>query len=143
MKIDRARLKNGLWFTDEDGRFIPYSREVHPDGAVYAHSCFPLEIRESIYRIRKDGGYGEKNRVMTGCTHLSRESGKLAVAMVNSGDYDLSDALAILAQACERCVNVLWNKYLPDEDGYEEFSEEWHKANTVCDFCRDLEVQDG
>lgn len=143
MKIDKARLKHGLWFTDSGGNYIPYNGEVRPQGAMYAHSCFPLEIRENIYRIRDDGGYGDKDRIMTGCTSLSRASGKLAVAMVNSGDYDLTEALAVLAQGCERCVNVLWNKYLPDEDGYPEFSEEWHMANTVCDFCRDLEAQDG
>ena len=135
--IIEGRLRTGLWFTDKDGNYIPYTGEIRPDGAVYAHSCFPLEVQEKIYRIRDDGGYGEKDRVLTSCTHLSRESGKLAVAMVNSGDFDLSDALAVLAQCCERCCNVLWNKYLPEEDGYEEFSEEWYKANTVCEFCKD------
>lgn len=136
--VIEGRLRTGLWFTDKDGNYIPYTGEIRPDGAVYAHSCFPLEVQEKIYRIRDDGGYGEKDRVLTSCTHLSRESGKLAVAMVNSGDYDLSDALAVLAQCCERCCNVLWNKYLPEEDGYEELSEEWYKANTVCEFCKDL-----
>ena len=137
MHIEKEKLKLGLWFTDEAGNYIPYTGEIRPEGAVYAHSCFPLEIRESIYRIRDDGGYGEKEKVVTFCTHLSRGTGRLAVAMVNSGDYDLYEALAVLAQSCERCANVLWNKYLPGEDGYEEYSEEWYKANTLCDFCKE------
>lgn len=79
---------------------------------------------------------------MTGCCHLSRSTGQLAVAMVNSGDYDLYEALAILAQSCERCCNVLWNKYLPGVDGYAEYSEEWQKCNTVCEFCREVSADD-
>lgn len=138
MKIDKSRLKAGLWFTDEDGNYIPYNGEVRPKGAVYAHSCFPLEVREEVYRIRDDGGYGGENRVFTSCTNISRDSGQLLVAMVNSGDYDLYEAMAVLARCCERCLNVIWNKYLPDVDGYPEFSREWYQANTVCEFCEYL-----
>lgn len=136
MKIDKSKLHIGIWYTDDDGNIIPKQHEaIRPDGATYAHVSFPLEIREEIYRLRLDGGYGEKERVFTGCCHLGRASGRLAVAMVNSGDYDLYEALAVLAQCCERCLNVLWNKYLPEVDGYPEYSEEWKKCNTVCDFC--------
>lgn len=137
MKLDQGKLRLGLWFTDHDGNVIPQNNAVHPEGAAYAHTCFPLEIREQCYMIREDGGYGEKDRLYTAVTHLSRASGRLAVAMVNSGDYDLYEALGILAQCCERCTNVLWNKYLPGEDGYEEYSEAWKMAGTVCDFCRE------
>ena len=71
---------------------------------------------------------------LSGC-----DDGRKAVAMVNSGDYDLYEALAVLSQCCERCCNALWNKYLPEEnEGYDEFSPEWYKANTVCDFCRNV-----
>ena len=139
MKIDKSKLKIGLWYTDADGNIVPWDEKSvdPPQGAVYAHSCWPLEIREEIYKVQKDGGYGEKDKVVAFSTHLGRASGRLAVAMVNSGDYDLYEALGVLATACERCVNVLWNKYLPKEDGYEEYSEEWKKCNTVCEFCRE------
>lgn len=138
MKIDKSKLRVGLWYTDEEGNIIPNPHDaVCPEGAVFAHSCFPLQIREEIYRIREDGGYGSKDKVLTSNVTLSRSTGKLAVAMVNSGDYDLYDALAVLAQCCERCCNVLWNKYLPEEDGYPEYSEEWKKCNTICDFCKE------
>ena len=137
MTIDKSKLKIGLWYTDEDGNRIEHTGDlVKPDNAVYAHACFPLEIREEIYKIRDDGGYGEKDHVITFTTHLSRPTGRLAVAMVNSGDYDLYEALGVLAHCCERCYNVLLYKYLKDDDGYPEYSEEWKKANTVCEFCR-------
>ena len=137
MKIDKSKLKVGLWFTDENGEVIPCDdNAVCPKGAVYAHSCWPLEIRTDTYQIQENGHYGAKDRIFTANVNMSRDMGKLAVAMVNSGDYDLYEALAVLAQACERCTNVLLNKYLPEEDGYEEYSEYWYKANTVCDFCK-------
>lgn len=60
----------------------------------------------------------------------------LILAMVNSGDYTLKEAIAVLASACERCLNVLAYKYLNGADGYAEHSEEWKKCNTVCDFCK-------
>lgn len=74
-------------------------------------------------------------------THLCTDSGKCAVAMANSGDYTIEEALSILANACERCTNVLIFKYLNGQDGYQEFSEEWKKCNTVCDFCRDAQEE--
>ena len=138
MKIDKSKLRIGLWYEDGAGNVVPSDNyAVCPDGAEYAYSCFPLEIRTDIYKLREDGHYGGRDCVLSTSTHLSRESGRLAVAMVNSGDYDLYDALGVLANACERCINVLWDKYLPGEDGYPEYSEEWKKCNTVCDFCRE------
>lgn len=139
MNIDKSKLKIGLWFTDEDGNYIPFTGDIKtPEGAVYAHSCWPLELREDVYRIREDGGYGERDRLFSAGTHIGRGNGRLIVAMVNSGDYDLYEAIGVYGSACERCTNVLWNKYLPGECGYEEFSDEWKKANTECDFCRGL-----
>ena len=61
---------------------------------------------------------------------------EVIMAMVNSGDYALEEALVVYSSACERCMNVLAYKYLNGKDGYPEHSEEWEKCNTVCDFCR-------
>lgn len=77
--------------------------------------------------------------LMTFHMHLCKLDDECVVAMVNSGDYTLREAMAVMAQACERCGNVLIHKYLNGKDGYEEFSEEWFKANTECGFCKDLE----
>ena len=115
MTIDKNKLRNGIWYEDADGnRIIAQENESCPAGAKYAHVVFPLEVRHSIYHIRRDekglGSYGDKDLIFEGSCHLCRASGRLAVAMVNSGDYELDEALAVLAQACERCVNVLWTK---------------------------------
>lgn len=139
MNIDKSKLKIGLWFTDEKGDEVPWDGEIMcPKGAKYAHTCYPLEVVENVYKIRKDGNYGEKDKIFGFNTHIGRSNGKLIVAMVNSGDYDLAEALCVYANSCERCSNVLWNKYLNDGEGYAEFSEEWKKCNTECDFCRGL-----
>lgn len=71
-------------------------------------------------------------------THIGGGNEDTIIAMVNSGDYTLSDAIAVYASSCERCMNVLTYKYSGGKDGYAEFSDEWKKANTVCDFCRGL-----
>jgi hypothetical protein len=72
--------------------------------------------------------------------YLNKGSEEVIVAMVNSGDYTLSEALAVYSNACERCANVLTYKYLNGKDGYPEFSEEWRKANTVCHFCEKIDA---
>ena len=63
------------------------------------------------------------------------------VAMVNSGDFTLEQAIYVFANSCERCMNALLYKYLDGKDGYEEYSEEWYKCGTECDFCK--EKQEG
>ena len=71
------------------------------------------------------------SEVMAGESGWSED---LALAMTNSGDYTLSEAILVAAQACERCMNALADQYGLDW-GYPEFSDEWYKANTQCEFC--------
>lgn len=56
-------------------------------------------------------------------------------AMVDSGEFTLVEAEYVYSHACERCMNVLLDKYT-GKDGYKEFSDQWYKAGTECDFCR-------
>lgn len=143
MNIDKSKLKLGIWYTDDDLNYIPYTDHLPfelPEGATLVHTCFPLSIVTDTYRLKdKSGGYGTKDKICSSETILSAAGDKLILAMVNSGKYTLSEALVILANACERCLNVLWDKYFPGEDGYPEYSEEWYNAGTVCDFCKDME----
>jgi len=62
----------------------------------------------------------------------------LALAIANSGDYRLGDAILISANSCERCMNALAYQYGLTW-GYPEYSEEWKKCNTSCDFCSNIE----
>ena len=87
MTIDKSKLKIGLWFTDDEGNIIPWNNEVHPEGATYAHSCFPLEIREHCYKIRKDGGYGTKDEVYSAISKSVADmaSGKYGIIVRSKG----------------------------------------------------------
>lgn len=85
---------------------------------------------------RKWVGSGVR-KMFTGSTHIGRGNTDLIMAMVNSGDYDLQDALLVLARSCERCGNVLTRKYLGGGHGYEEYSADWFICGTSCQFCQD------
>lgn len=87
------------------------------------------------FAFMKWGDGAETYSIMTSNTHIGNED--CVLAMANSGDYTLREAAVVYANACERCMNVLEYKYLNGKAGYEEFSEEWKKANTICDFCKD------
>ena len=51
--------------------------------------------------------------------------------------FTLGEAIIVYANDCERCMNVLCYKYLNGAEGYPEYSEEWKKCNTVCEWCKD------
>ncbi len=74
----------------------------------------------------------------TGHTYIGGGNENIILAMANSGDYTLSEAIVTWANACERCMNVLAYKYTNGNDGYAEHSEEWKKTNTTCAFCENI-----
>jgi hypothetical protein len=146
MKIDKNNLPLGLWWEDKDGNRIQCDgRASAPSIAITAHKCFPLEIRTEHYRLhdyenpdgRTSRTYHGSDRVLTTSCHIGGGNEPIILAMANSGDYTLSEALCIYAHCCERCANVLAHKYLNGADGYPEFSDEWKKCGTVCEFCKD------
>lgn len=59
----------------------------------------------------------------------------LALKLANSGEYTLSESIIVTATCCERCMNALAHRY-GLEWGYPEYSKDWYKTNTECDFCR-------
>lgn len=76
---------------------------------------------------------GHGSRVAFSCD--SSWSEDLVLAIVNSGDYTLKEAIIIAATACERCMNALAHKY-GLKWGYPEYGEEWKETGTVCQFCK-------
>lgn len=154
MNIDLTRLEKKFWFEDKNGNEVPFDS---PEACYYRH-CFPLELHSSLDEYRyhpknfiirflcerstKFYDFISKNKPKTFKTIFESvttyASGQeCIVAMANSGDYTLEEAIYIYANSCERCMNSLLYKYLDGKDGYAEFSEEWKKCNTVCDFCRE------
>ena len=136
MKIDKRILNRGLWYEDKDGNEIPHNRDdwTPPENAVTEHTLYPLEITEHISFKGDDGRFHEAYRC--NC-HIGRGNEDVILAMANSGDYTLGEAIILYSQACERCANVLAYKYLNGKDGYPEHSDKWKECNTVCQFCRE------
>lgn len=152
MNINLNKFKT-YWFEDENGNVVD---TAYDDRKHYTyHSCFPCQLNHDIceydyhpkglvqnllFKIPLTQKYVKKKigrtykRLGSFCTSYKGMS-DVIVAMVNRGDYTLEEAIWICANACERCMNVLCYKYLDGKDGYKEFSEEWEKCNTVCDFC--------
>lgn len=145
MKIDITKFQN-LWCKDSDGNIINY--EGHPDNIDFKpnkyytlHRCFPLQVIEEVdtYNINPETGNRERANTCILTNSLCHLSGECAVAMVNSGDYTLEQALWIMANACERCSNALTYKYLNGKYGYPEDSDKYRNCNTECEFCKEHE----
>jgi hypothetical protein len=62
----------------------------------------------------------------------------LVLALVESGDFTLDEAIIFAAEACERCTNSAANDY-GLEWGYPEGSNEWEQTHTSCEFCECLD----
>lgn len=120
-----------LWYEDEDGNRIPTTEEHEttgemPENAHTMHTRFPNELRESLYLLGEGGGdLGSMS---------STWSDDVVTAMVRSGDWTAQDAIMVFAQACERCMNVLWHHY-DGRDGYPFGSDEYWRCNTCCQMC--------
>lgn len=61
---------------------------------------------------------------------------ELVLAITNSGEYTLSQAIIISSEACERCMNALAERF-GLQWGYKLHSPQWFDSNTTCDFCKD------
>lgn len=138
MKIDKSKLPLGIWYEDEDGNIIPFNDGAEPPKeAVTKHISFPLEVREEVWVVGSEIDYNKP--AMTWSTHIGGGNQDVILAMANSGDYTLAEAMALYASCCERCANVLAYKYLNGKDGYAEYSDEWNKCDTFCRYCKENE----
>ena len=158
MKIDLTKLKH-FWWEDAEGNVLELEdgrrpTEEEKEKYCYYHSEFPCQVHhrishygyhpEGIYRLlvnlpiigkRFKNKLGKTQKEIATFSTTYNCGSDCIVAMVNSGDYTLEEAIWIYSNACERCMNALCYKYLNGADGYEEYSEEWQKCNTECEFC--------
>lgn len=145
-KPDKDNLPDKDYFTyhviepcvyrEEVSAFTCHPNYEHENNRLYqAMLNFKWFYRLMKKKYRKHMTFKPMYGFNTG--YSSEFSQKCIVAMVNSGDYTLQEAIYVYCHACERCMNVLIYKYLNGADGYEEYSDEWKKCNTVCDWCRE------
>ena len=90
------------------------------------------------HRLKENGIWGdwEGSGTRPFMSFDSSWSNDLVLAMANSGDYNLNDAIIVAATSCERCMNALAHQYDLDW-GYPKFSKKWVESNTRCEFCED------
>lgn len=136
MKIDKKVLNRHVWYENKNHNIVDFGNRI-PDkeetkGMTY-HTMYPLEVTEHIYKITEEEKF---EHLMDFNHHIGSGNEDVILAMANSGDYTLGEAIMLWANCCERCMNVLAYKYLDGKDGYEEYSEEWKRCNTECNFCR-------
>ena len=159
MKIDVSKMKH-FWWEDEQGNILDLEdgrmpTEKEKEKYRYYHSEFPCQLHHniSVYDYHPKGIHKFLIKLPIIGERIKRKIGKTfrdmitfrttyygmsdcIVAMVNSGDYTLEQAIWVCANSCERCMNALCFKYLDGKEGYAEYSDEWVKCNTECDFCR-------
>lgn len=147
MNISKDKLYI-CWYEDDDGNRYPMNFDDNsgeavdvPEGVKLTsyHSRIPCQLTENIdsYIANPDESKGEvKFKRIMSCN--SSWSPKVVTAMVKSGDFTMEEAITVYATACERCINVLWDKYVGNE-GYKEFSEQWKQCKTSCEFCKGLD----
>lgn len=166
MKINLKKLRVSGWFEDIEGNTYYSKDVLPDEDYFTYHSIFPCTFVNPVdaytyhpeylheenrfyqamlkfkwfyrfmYNWMKKHGYSKTFKRVFEFNTTYTAGSDCIVAMVNSGDYTLSEAIYIYASSCERCMNVLERKYLGENYGYEEYSEAWKKANTVCDWCR-------
>lgn len=137
MNIDKTVLDRCIWYEDIDGNVLdidPMMVSPRDERIATRHVMFPLEVHETIYPYNPETGEDEGHFGFT--THIGGGNQDVILAMANSGDYTLAQAIMLWAKSCERCMNVFAYKYLNGADGYPEHSEEWKKCNTECQFCK-------
>lgn len=135
--IKKARLHR-LWFEDKKGnvralteREMRHMKFPSVKKWPYAFSCFPTSVVTSIYRRRKDGGYGSKDCIGRSESGVSKD---LVIALVLKRKLSLDHAMMTASQACERCMNILaWQLGL--KWGYNSRSDAAKKCNTSCRLC--------
>lgn len=129
--------------------------EYHDDLAEYTYHPEHLHSGNSFYQAMLNFNWfynwmfnrmkkrGDNKTFMHICTfNTTFNDGELIVAMVNSGDYTLEEAIYVYTNSCERCSNVLAYKYLNGNDGYPEYSNKWKNCHTSCKFCENEEEKE-
>jgi hypothetical protein len=122
-----------LWHENEAGDkwFPDYARgwTDAPEGFIYQHVEFPLEMNHRIVASRD----GQDSEIFSGNRKMSRDTSEVILAMCANG-YTLDNAMLIIAHACERCLNVLYWEH-GFRGGYRHKSRDWGRAGTSCLYC--------
>ena len=143
MKIDLALLPT-MWYENEKGeRYIPLQdsqgnceNPSPPPGFIFHSIRVPCSIQEEMFRCTEDGEVPIATLDKTWPEDLVLAMARPTWWAAWRTRYTLSEAILIVSTACERCRNVLGDRY-GMKWGYKEGSEEWEECGTGCQFCED------
>ena len=102
--------------------------------------CGGTQVRKTYQLWGSKWKASGSRKLFSGTTSLG--TGDIVLAMANSGDYTLEEAILTKSIACERCGNALAYKYTDGKEGYAEDSENYIKSGTRCKFCEPEEDKD-
>lgn len=128
-----------IWYEGSDGEYLGEpnyyadSPPEGPEGAKYMYSRFPTQLSETTYLLKEDGS---SEPVMGWNSTFPSD---LVTEMVRCGEWDAADAIMVAGQSCSRCLNVLCNRYLGEEEGFPFDSEEYWEHGTECRMCRHIQ----
>lgn len=133
---ERVNVNKGtldtLWYSDEDTKKIWVDinhLDGCPRGAKYQHAQFPRELRHTFLQLNEDGTSTYAGEFTT--TYPI----DLVLAIYNDGGYTWDEAVILVANSCERCLNALAYQYGLSW-GYPIKSPDWYKCGTSCVHCR-------
>ena len=121
-----------LWYADKNDQKIPCDiqrLERAQEGARYQHSQFPRQLTHRILRLNDDG-----SSVDVG-SFTATYPIDLVIAIYQDGGYTWDQAVILVANSCEKCMNALAYQYGLDW-GYPLYSKDWHNCGTSCFHCR-------
>ena len=138
--IETTTVRHGILkiIQQKDVDQCQHNRIVPTDGWIEGiegrecRDCYGTQTRE-VGKPWPEKWNGDRS-VSLGAMNSSWNE-KLVLAMATSGDYSLREAILIVSQCCERCLNVWCHVYGLD-DGYPIDSPEYKRCNTSCEFCR-------
>ena len=130
MHIDKEKHLKQLWYVDKDGV------ECEPDSSEdrYQVTRFPLELVTKYFRMIGKWPDNLSTRLVFEKKAFMTNLDDLILAMANSGDYTLSEAIIIASITCGNCGKTLYEKYLG-------VTREYYEAPIECVFCTDSQEE--
>ena len=144
MNIDKDKLYDFYYTDDERNQLPAFSEkgeyeltEEQKSKFLTYHSAYVCMARDEMWTSIPEEG----KRVDLGSVYQTW-SNDLVTAMVRSGDFDAHDAIVVVTQCCERCLNILGAKYLNEIITTPDYLlKNWERPCRFCEAVDDKYIQ--
>ena len=130
MLIDKSKLFDS-WYEDENGKKYTAQDNLDYKNHKYTyHTAIPNVLNEVIYEVSDKGLELKQGKNKTW-------NERLVLAIYSTGDLKLLEAIKVSTSCCERCLNVLYAKYLGRKIFYKDYTlNNWKNR---CEYCQRLD----